>query len=291
MTYSPSSAQSAFERALQETYQMVDPFNPPPAGTYHRGQHEGIIAALKTIRANFDRAAASAHTIGEDAANGAIGEREAHCVNTCNFYNKNRPCECPAPQSDAAAWEAIFDRVAVELNCLPSSSPDGNEHVFHAIAKLRAAPTAAQTNRDYEVENALTDALSALIDKIKPGLDCGNIIEDAKAASDALDESRLYTAPQPVQTERALTNDSRDAARYRWLRETLHGAKAGGGVEVNERRQVYEEPVQEEEVRVYWYQHTPVGFYESQASTLDAAIDDAMTAAQPASSLAEGDKQ
>jgi hypothetical protein len=22
--------------------------------------------------------------------------RAAHCVNTCNFYNKNRPCECPA---------------------------------------------------------------------------------------------------------------------------------------------------------------------------------------------------
>jgi len=59
MTHSPSSAQSAFERALQETYRMVDPLNPPPSGTYYRGQHEGIIAALKTIRANFDRAAAS----------------------------------------------------------------------------------------------------------------------------------------------------------------------------------------------------------------------------------------
>lgn len=47
-----------FEQALRETYQMVDPLNPPPAGTYYRGQHEGIIAALKTIRENFDRAAA-----------------------------------------------------------------------------------------------------------------------------------------------------------------------------------------------------------------------------------------
>jgi hypothetical protein len=46
----------AFEAALRETYGMVDPLNPPPAGTYHRGEHNGIIAALKTIRENFDRA-------------------------------------------------------------------------------------------------------------------------------------------------------------------------------------------------------------------------------------------
>jgi hypothetical protein len=49
---------AAFDKALRETYQMVDPLNPPPAGTYYRGQHEGIIAALKTIRDNFDRARA-----------------------------------------------------------------------------------------------------------------------------------------------------------------------------------------------------------------------------------------
>lgn len=52
----------AFEAALRETYQMVDPFSPPLAGTYARGEHEGIIAALKTIRENFNRAALSAST-------------------------------------------------------------------------------------------------------------------------------------------------------------------------------------------------------------------------------------
>jgi hypothetical protein len=85
-------------------------------------------------------------------------ERAAHCVNTCNFYNKNRPCECPAPQSDAAAWEAVFDRVALELNCLPSSSPDGNEHVFHAIAKLRAASTQFTATQPAQTQVALTRA-------------------------------------------------------------------------------------------------------------------------------------
>lgn len=69
----------------------------------------------------------------------------------------------------------------------------------------------------------------------------------------------------------------KDAERYRWLRNTLHNAKAGGGVEVNEALQAYDTPVKGEEVRVYWYQDTPVGFYQSEATTLDEAIDAAMT--------------
>ncbi len=45
----------AFDKALRETWQMVDPLNPPDPGSYYRGQHEGIIAALRTIRDNFAR--------------------------------------------------------------------------------------------------------------------------------------------------------------------------------------------------------------------------------------------
>lgn len=49
---------TAFERALKETWQMVDPLRPPGTpGSYIRGEHNGAIAALATIRANFDRAA------------------------------------------------------------------------------------------------------------------------------------------------------------------------------------------------------------------------------------------
>lgn len=69
-----------------------------------------------------------------------------------------------------------------------------------------------------------------------------------------------------------------DAQRYRWLRDTLHGAKAGGGVEVNDALQVYEQPKPGEVVRIYWYPDTPVGFCEIEADTLDAAIDAAGTA-------------
>lgn len=67
-----------------------------------------------------------------------------------------------------------------------------------------------------------------------------------------------------------------DAERYRWLRDTLHKA-VGGGVEVNDRKLVYEEAAPGEEVRVYWYPDTPVGFYQSHGATLDAAIDAART--------------
>ncbi|AZW31530.1 hypothetical protein L506_2294 [Bordetella bronchiseptica GA96-01] len=48
---------AAFEQAMRETYRMVDPLKPPPAGSYARGEHEGIIAALKTVRENFTHAA------------------------------------------------------------------------------------------------------------------------------------------------------------------------------------------------------------------------------------------
>lgn len=63
-----------------------------------------------------------------------------------------------------------------------------------------------------------------------------------------------------------------DAERYRWLRDTLHSA-VGGGVTVNDERLVYQTPEPGEEVRVYWYPATPVGFYESKAATLDEAVD------------------
>jgi hypothetical protein len=67
-----------------------------------------------------------------------------------------------------------------------------------------------------------------------------------------------------------------DAEKYRWLRATLEGAKCGGGVEVNSDLQVYEKPEPGEEVRIYWYQETPVGFYHVEAATLDEAVTEGM---------------
>lgn len=85
---------------------------------------------------------------------------------------------------------------------------------------------------------------------------------DGEAAAEL---RRLY-----AEVEALLT----DAKRYRWLRDTLHSA-VGGGVTVNDERLVYQTPDPGEEVRVYWYPDTPVGFYESKAATLDEAVDSA----------------
>ncbi len=74
---------------------------------------------------------------------------------------------------------------------------------------------------------------------------------------------------------------AKDAARYRWLCSALHSAKAGGGLEINAAFQLYEQPVSGEEVRIYWYPNTPVGFIDIRAETLDEAIDAAMLAAAP----------
>ncbi len=66
-----------------------------------------------------------------------------------------------------------------------------------------------------------------------------------------------------------------DAERYQWLRDVM-GKSIGGGVEVNDAALVYETSEPGEEVRVYWYPDTPIGFYDSKGSTLDEAIDAAM---------------
>lgn len=49
----PSHA--AFEEAMRETWQMIDPIRPPKPGTYYLGEHNGIAAALKTLRENYER--------------------------------------------------------------------------------------------------------------------------------------------------------------------------------------------------------------------------------------------
>jgi hypothetical protein len=58
---------AAFEQAMRETWQMIDPIRPPPPGTYALGEHNGIAAALRTVRDNYERANRNAgvETCGE----------------------------------------------------------------------------------------------------------------------------------------------------------------------------------------------------------------------------------
>lgn len=68
----------------------------------------------------------------------------------------------------------------------------------------------------------------------------------------------------------------KDAERYAWLRKTLESAKGSGSIDVNSERAYYETPEEGKQVRIQWYPDTPVGFYVSEAETIDAAIDKAM---------------
>lgn len=59
----------ALERAFKYTWRMVDPLRPPgEPGSYARGEYNGIIAAIKALRDEFDRAEFGA------AARAASGE-------------------------------------------------------------------------------------------------------------------------------------------------------------------------------------------------------------------------
>ncbi|HEP6426948.1 TPA: hypothetical protein VDB83_001219 [Burkholderia cenocepacia] len=84
--------------------------------------------------------------------------------------------------------------------------------------------------------------------------------ESAQAIEDLLSELEAREA------------DRRDAERYRIIRDTLSKA-VGGGVEMNDERLVYQEPVPGEEVRIFWYPYTPVGFSEVHGADLDSAAD------------------
>ncbi|WP_244255692.1 hypothetical protein [Burkholderia vietnamiensis] len=66
--------------------------------------------------------------------------------------------------------------------------------------------------------------------------------------------------------------DRRDAERYRIIRDTLSKA-VGGGVAVNDERLYYQESAPGEEVRIFWYPDTPIGFYEVHGADLDSAAD------------------
>lgn len=63
----------ALEQAFQDSWQMIDPLRPPPAGTYARGEHNGIASALKTVRDNFERriAAIEAALLADPAGAGS----------------------------------------------------------------------------------------------------------------------------------------------------------------------------------------------------------------------------
>lgn len=99
--------------------------------------------------------------------------------------------------------------------------------------------------------------------------DIGSEINALAALSHALS----HALREAREAERVTVADNdKDARRYAFLRDMLHGA-VGGRVEVNDERLVYETPEPGREVRIAWYPDTPVGFYEAFGATLDEAID------------------
>ena len=77
-----------------------------------------------------------------------------------------------------------------------------------------------------------------------------------------------------------MTDDERDAKRYRWLRDTLTTAVCGG-VYVNDERAYYREPDPGKAVEIRWYPITPIGFVLVEAATFDEAVDEAMKSGPP----------
>lgn len=83
----------------------------------------------------------------------------------------------------------------------------------------------------------------------------------------------LKERPELFKRLKAAEELEADAARYRWLRDTLMGA-VGGMLVVNEDRLYYQ--AVEVPVRLQWYPDTPVGFHLAEGATVDEVIDKAM---------------
>jgi hypothetical protein len=79
------------------------------------------------------------------------------------------------------------------------------------------------------------------------------------------------TSPQPVEQTRSLTDDARDAARYRWLKENYFDWAAPGDGDSFDYIALH-------------FEHDMLGRHDS---TVDAAIDADMAAAQPASGVVQ----
>ena len=97
-------------------------------------------------------------------------------------------------------------------------------------------------------------------------------VQAARGAADRIEFDTQLIEKLRAELEAAAA-DKRDAERWRAVRDTLSGA-VGAGIEVNDEHPVYQEPVPGEEVRIFWYPHTPVGFCEVHGSTLNGAADE-----------------
>ncbi|KDC72818.1 hypothetical protein [Bordetella bronchiseptica] len=144
---------AAFERAMRETYQMVDPFNPPQAGSYARGEHEGIIAALKTVRENFTRSAlASTPAVDERAPHIKalqdlrLGvEMDQHCMDDGDAKLAALDAAITALRWSAGALQAL--NVEADKITLDGETRTVGDILDHADRALASAPVAGDAQR------------------------------------------------------------------------------------------------------------------------------------------------
>lgn len=71
------------EKAIAQTWKLIDPLRPPPPGTYARGHHEGIALALSTLRDHLSNPPPSEFAI-------RASERE-RCAKVCEAMTGEYP--------------------------------------------------------------------------------------------------------------------------------------------------------------------------------------------------------
>lgn len=214
----------AFDKALRETWQMVDPLNPPSAGTYYRGEHDGIIAALRTIRENFARAALTAEKVAAEPISDT-------CVNlfrpsTGDVFKALRTDSYGIRELLREGWQIAPQPAQPTQAAMLSDAQrkviaaliDATRAAFHALddSEEREGPNGRLyviQSHDYDELSASLDALDELPDD-KPRYTLG----PAGKAEWAL---RALLAPSAVRAEQ--TDAVRDVLAERLRHVTVEG--------------------------------------------------------------------
>lgn len=182
----------AFEAAMKDSWQMVDPLRPPTAGSYYAGEHAGICAALKTMRANFERhwnaraslpapqqATPTSGNILTDAFNEVQALKQQATPEPLTEHADHIPeiaarlrlvaklagCAEAVPEDDLTAVGCIFSvlgnmRRALELK---QATPEPVGDAYHVKLLIEAIGTAAQKAGIYNGQVPLTGPLALML--------------------------------------------------------------------------------------------------------------------------------
>lgn len=128
----------ALDKAVKAIYAMTDALRPPPAGSFARGEHEGICAAARTVADMRDKARAAPQPApaAERSTDGAQESMKPACEENGSTVSPPSTPSTAEPSDDTEAIALALGPIALILR--GRGFPNGAEIVERAAALIRA---------------------------------------------------------------------------------------------------------------------------------------------------------